>query len=574
MVRLLARPALDDDELGVVFIGDQKLHTLASLLVEKILRHFREQCDKSLLAPFTYHELIDSSPTHAQALPSESSLGNRSDLRGLNLARIRPLYPSPMGAKRRILLIDPNQASLEGLAQRLSTLGYDVATATDGAQGAYRALEDPPHAVVADLFMPSISGAQLCRLLNAEPATSEVPVILRGPDVHRNRFWAEQTGALGYVVKGRMGDLIRALSRGFARNASDDGFFTAYSSDAGDVRDRVAHYLDAALFASVIAAEVRNLAVCESFDTLFDLFVQFVSQVTNYRWLCVATENPARAGLHSRPGLKEKALEEAQAALGTNLPHALFVTDDDAAEDETGPAPLVRSISFGEKTLGRLAMAPRASTVDQDRELIDILARELGGALRTATLVEESRRLARHDPLTGLFNRRAFSETVEVEIQKCKRHSLPMAVLLLDIDHFKKINDIHGHASGDVVLRHVGELLRSQCRRSDICARWGGEEFVMVLAHTEPEGANVVAERVRRAIEALKIENGPIMIPVTASIGVTSLYASDSLDTFLDRADKAMYVAKTSGRNQICSEKSPELEAVPLSRNDVQSDVA
>ncbi len=309
------------------------------------------------------------------------------------------------------------RSSREGLSSRLATLGYDVATANDGAQGAYMALEDPPHAIVADLVMPSISGAQLCRLLNAEPATSDVPVILRGPDLHRNRFWAEQTGALAYVVKGRMGDLVRALQRGFSRNTSDDGFFTAYSSDGTDVRDRVAHYLDAALFASVIAAEVRNLAVCESFDTLFDLFAQFTSQVTNYRWLSVVTDSPFRGGLHARPGNVETARSEARQALAISADHTLMIVeDDDAAEEDGGPEPLVRPILFGETRLGALAMAPRETSLDTDVELIDILANELGGALRTATLVEESRRLARYDALTSLFNRRAFSEQATHEL--------------------------------------------------------------------------------------------------------------------------------------------------------------
>lgn len=96
----------------------------------------------------------------------------------------------------------------------------------------------------------------------------------------------------------------------------------------------------------------------------------------------------------------------------------------------------------------------------------------------------------------------------------------------------------------------------------------------MVLAHTEPEGALIVAERLRAAIEALVVQNGPLRIPVTASVGVTSLYASDSLETFLDRADKAMYVAKTSGRNRVCTEKAVEMEPMPLSRNDVHAEVA
>ncbi len=463
-----------------------------------------------------------------------------------------------MGNKKRILLIDPSESSREGLSSRLATLGYDVATANDGAQGAYMALEDPPNAIVADLVMPSISGAQLCRLLNAEPATSDVPVILRGPDLHRNRFWAEQTGALAYVVKGRMGDLVRALQRGFSRNTSDDGFFTAYSSDGTDVRDRVAHYLDAALFASVIAAEVRNLAVCESFDTLFDLFAQFTSQVTNYRWLSVVTDSPFRGGLHARPGNVETARREARQALAISDDHSLMIVeDDDAAEDDGGPEPLVRPILFGETRLGALAMAPRKASLDADVELIDILANELGGALRTATLVEESRRLARYDALTSLFNRRAFAEQATHELTRAKRHAASLSTILMDIDHFKNINDTHGHASGDKVLQAIGELLGTLARSTDVCARWGGEEFVILLPEADHAGGMQVAERTREAIEDLELYSDEgVRIPVTASLGVTTLRSSDSIDTFLDRADKAMYVAKTSGRNLVCSDLS------------------
>lgn len=470
-----------------------------------------------------------------------------------------------MGNTKRILLIDPSETSRAGLASRLLTLGYEVISANDGAQGAYLALEDPPNAVVADLFMPSISGAQLCRLLNAEPATSEVPVILRGADVHRNRFWAEQTGALAYVVKGRMGDLIRALQRGFSKATTDDGFFTAYSSDGADVRDRVAHYLDAALFASVIAAEVRNLAVCESFDTLFDLFAQFTSQVTNYRWLSVVTDSPFRGGIHARPGNVEAAKKEARIALGVDeASKLLIVEDDDAAEDETGPEPLVRPILFGDARLGALAMAPREASLDQDVELIDILANELGGALRTATLVEESRRLARYDALTSLYNRRAFAEEASRELLRAKRHAGSLSSILMDVDHFKNINDTHGHASGDRVLQAMGDLLGTLARSTDVSARWGGEEFVILLPDTDHKGAMLVAERTREAIEDLDINSDEgIKIPVTASLGVTTLRPSDTIDTFLDRADKAMYVAKTSGRNLVCSDLHEEVATPP-----------
>jgi len=475
---------------------------------------------------------------------------------------------------RRILLIDPVETSRENLASRLNTLGYDVLTANDGAEGAYRALEDPPHAVVADLFMPSISGAQLCRLLTAEIATAGVPVILRGAEVHRNRFWAEQTGALTYVVKGRMGDLIRALQRGFAAAQDDSGFFTAYSAEAADVRDRIAHHLDVALFASVIAAEVRNLAVCESFDRLFDLFAQFTSQVTNYRWLSVVIDKPFRGGLHSRPGRAEQAKKELFEALKLKSDgNFIVVEDDDAAEESDGPEPLVREIRFGDTRLGSMAMAPRLSSLGEDIELIDILAKELGGPLRTATLVEESRRLARFDSLTGLYNRRAFAESGTRELQRAKRHLTPLSVLLLDIDHFKSVNDTYGHATGDRVLQAMGKLLADLGRVTDINARWGGEEFVVLMPETSREGALKVGERTRKAIEdvvVLSDDGKPLSL--SASIGVSTLRSLDTIDTFLDRADKAMYVAKSGGRNRVCSEAELQKEAPATPKQDDESD--
>lgn len=268
-------------------------------------------------------------------------------------------------------------------------------------------------------------------------------------------------------------------------------------------------------------------------------------------------------------------MAEASAALGTPLEELVVVTDDDAAEDESNSEPLVRPIWFGESKLGTLALAPRDSTRDQDRELIDILSRELGGPLRTASLVEESRQLARHDVLTGLFNRRAFAEALDAEVQRCVRHALPLSVMLLDIDHFKVINDTHGHQAGDMVLRAVGKTLAATARRSDICARWGGEEFIIVLAQTDFASGLVAAERIRKLIEGLDVVSDKgHAIAVTASIGVTSLYASDTLESFLERADRAMYVAKSTGRNRVCSVDIPDIEPIPMSQEGAHTNIS
>jgi len=309
----------------------------------------------------------------------------------------------------RILLIDPQDQGRRVLAERLQLQGFVVRECRDGAEGAVFALEQPPSAVIADLAMPSISGVQLCRLLRSEHATSQVPVVLRGAEGRRNRFWAEQAGASAYVVKGHMGELVRALRRAIEREQQlDVENAMVPSSESLDVRDRIASNLDTALFNSVIAAEVRRLGSSESFDRLMDLLSQFVAQVTTYRWMALYREGPRKLGIHTNTSTREASIAEALLALGQNAetPPLCVVEDDDAVADPDGPSAICEPIPFGEHCLGMLAIAPRAPIHKNDPLLVRTIAREIGGALRVATLVEESRHLATTDALTGLLNRR------------------------------------------------------------------------------------------------------------------------------------------------------------------------
>jgi diguanylate cyclase (GGDEF)-like protein len=168
------------------------------------------------------------------------------------------------------------------------------------------------------------------------------------------------------------------------------------------------------------------------------------------------------------------------------------------------------------------------------------------------SLVEESQLLSRVDPLTGLMNRRAFREQLSVEMLRAKRYNAPFCCMLFDIDHFKNINDKHGHATGDTVLIAMGELLRRTARQTDVTCRWGGEEFVSALQYCNLAGAVMAANRLREEIQRMKITNpaGEI-VPITASFGVAEFNPDDTLDTLIDRADQAMYEAKTSGRNRV-----------------------
>lgn len=156
---------------------------------------------------------------------------------------------------------------------------------------------------------------------------------------------------------------------------------------------------------------------------------------------------------------------------------------------------------------------------------------------------------ARHDVLTGLGNRRKFDEAFCVEANRIERNGGKLCVMMADIDHFKQINDRYGHDAGDEVLVHFGELLRLLVRPTDIVARTGGEEFVVIMPHTELWKAVVTAERLRISLAERHV--GKVDEPVTVSIGVAELEQGESRDSVLHRADQALYQAKRSGRDKV-----------------------
>ena len=179
-----------------------------------------------------------------------------------------------------------------------------------------------------------------------------------------------------------------------------------------------------------------------------------------------------------------------------------------------------------------------------------------------SALYQDAQRLARTDALTNLLNRRAFLDAIERERSRADRHQYPMSLLLLDIDHFKAVNDLRGHAAGDAVLQGVARVLVAVARRSDCVARWGGEEFVIALPQTGEAGARVAAERMRRAIaESSHALAEGLPVVVTASIGISSADAPWKIDALVSAADAAMYIAKQRGRNRVESLGPPDLSA-------------
>ncbi|HMC95518.1 MAG TPA: GGDEF domain-containing protein [Polyangia bacterium] len=173
---------------------------------------------------------------------------------------------------------------------------------------------------------------------------------------------------------------------------------------------------------------------------------------------------------------------------------------------------------------------------------------------------------ALRDGLTKVFNKKYFTDYLEKEFAFAARHGGPLALIFLDIDHFKKINDTHGHPAGDFVLSELSQLMAELLRTEDVLARFGGEEFTVLCRGSDQAGAKIVAERLRRTVEERKFTFGGKDIPVTISLGIASIPESGITDhaAFLAAADKALYEAKRSGRNRVCvhgTEKTPKPEA-------------
>ncbi|KPK03871.1 MAG: hypothetical protein AMS20_09710 [Gemmatimonas sp. SG8_28] len=163
--------------------------------------------------------------------------------------------------------------------------------------------------------------------------------------------------------------------------------------------------------------------------------------------------------------------------------------------------------------------------------------------------------LATTDPLTGCFNRRELLDRLEMEHERVHRYGMDVSVLMIDLDLFKRVNDTRGHLAGDTVLRKVGGLLRSELRSVDTVARFGGDEFVVILPETSLSGARALADRIRQRIASTDFADDETPIQLTASVGVTMIKAdeTDEPEVILDRVDGILYTAKDEGRNVVRS---------------------
>lgn len=229
-----------------------------------------------------------------------------------------------------------------------------------------------------------------------------------------------------------------------------------------------------------------------------------------------------------------EVLRALKGASGDRYVPVVLVTARTAASD-VAEAMSLGAHDYLRKPFERIELLARVQAALEVKRLHDDLRRQN----------RELERVSRTDPLTGIHNRRYVEEELARLASAARRHHTPLAALLVDIDHFKQVNDVHGHADGDAALRRVAEGLRRSVRAEDVVARWGGDELLVLLPNTDLEAAVAMAERLRVATEA---EGGEA--PVTVSIGCAASFEPEGM-TLVPAADAAMYRAKAEGRNRV-----------------------
>lgn len=458
----------------------------------------------------------------------------------------------------RVLVVDDLVPNVRLLEAKLRAEYFEVVTALSGQEAIDIAMEQAPDIILLDVMMPGLDGFETCERLKAEPKTCHIPVVMvTALDQQADRIAGLKAGADDFLTK-PVQDLalfarVRSLSR--LKQMTDE------------LRHRHAK-----------GAEVGAIAPP---NTELD--------PTRTSEILVISEDPLIDGLGNEEegvpeGVNFTFEPDGRASIERirSVPPDMIIVD--LALQNYDPLRLCSAIrSFEEsRLLPLLALSHESDTRRLVRALDigvnDYLMRpidsqEMVARIRTQIRrqryvedlrqsVQESLELAVTDSLTGLYNRRYLGSQMTRLFETSAQRREPLSVMVLDVDHFKKVNDTLGHDVGDEVLRAIADRMSRTIRAMDLACRYGGEEFVCVLPETGRDGAGTIAERVRQEIAntPVKLADGR-EIPVTISIGVGVHLPEDTSDSpqrLLKRADDALYRAKAAGRNQVMAEDQAE----------------
>ncbi len=255
----------------------------------------------------------------------------------------------------------------------------------------------------------------------------------------------------------------------------------------------------------------------------------------------------------ARGGARKLDEEPIRSAVAAMRPLVVNLDERSAPGLDQGGHPqhaLVVPIQRSGQLMGAMELYLNAwrELTDDQVELLNGVAAQAAIAIRHAQLFEAQEENALTDELTRLPNRRALAQRFLQEMQRARRHRAGITFVMIDLDHFKQVNDTYGHLNGDAVLAELASILSSGLRESDVCARYGGEEFALILPETNESGARVLAERIRAKVAAATFPGG---LKLTISVGVAATDDAAIFTQLIDRADQALYAAKQGGRNQV-----------------------
>jgi len=475
----------------------------------------------------------------------------------------------------KVMVADDDAALVSTLSWILKEHGYEVVSVENPTELLERLHADRPDLVLLDIMMPKVDGLQLLSQIRAEPNWRDLPVLmLSSMPPEDGTVRSLEGGATDFISKPfRMRELLARVDSHLKRGRevrqvkaslqaiTDD---LKQSASIVDILHEVTDSLKPDEIYHILSRRVaRALGISKCSIVLAkpgDMHGQVMA----------AFENPMLRNLRvelSRYPEIVRALETGRMVTVTDVStDPLFESARQVWEKDGVSVPTLSVAALPFRMKGqqtgvlylRTLRGERALTIE-DAEFADSVIRAAVAALEKAhdfaTVVSDRERLeqlAHTDPLTGCLNRRALTEALERELDRARRYSLVLTVLLVDLDHFKSINDTLGHLVGDSVLRQLGELLRHEVRSVDSVARYGGEEFVIVLPETGIHGALVFADRMRQRIAQHQFADmGESR--VTVSIGVAGFPDQRvvSPETLLALADTALYRAKADGRNVV-----------------------
>jgi two-component system cell cycle response regulator len=451
----------------------------------------------------------------------------------------------------RILVVDDVPANVKLLEARLSAEYFDVVTASCGSEALEICQRGECDIVLLDVMMPDMDGFEVCRRLKANPATHFVPVVMvTALDNPADRVRGLEAGADDFLTK-PVSDIVliarvRSLTR--LKMMTDELRMRAITSleigiqrperdainDQGRggrillVDDRPSSY---ERLAPVLASEHHVDVEPNPADALFH------AAEGNYDLLIVSLS------LDNFDGLR--LCSQARSLERTRHMPILAISDAD------NNSRLLRGLEIGVndyllRPVDKNELLARARTQIRKRRYTDHLRDNVQNSIEAAIT----------DALTGLYNRRYMESHLATLAEQASARAKPLALMMIDIDYFKSINDGYGHDAGDDVLREFAVRIRKSIRGIDLACRYGGEEFVVVMPETDLGVAGMVAERIRRAIASnpFSVNSGKNRLDVTISIGLATLDAKgEQIGDVLKRADQALYRAKRDGRNRVVS---------------------